>query len=462
MKDSGEDHEAELFVSTRMVAGQGFSISAVFLCLVLFPSFSFGQTTPNIPPGVPVPPVIDPTGRSGEPRLRQGQELETEKSPPADVLSKPPSAFDREDELASMLRVFVKEIRVTGSTVFTPEELSEVAQPYVNREITTEELEDLRKALTALYTDNGYINSGAYIPDQEIQDGVLTIHLIEGQLSNIDIEGTDHFFPWYFSSRIKRSAGPPLNIQPLQERLQLFLEDDRIARLNSELRPGLRPGEANLHVQVEEARPYHAFLEFNNYQSPTVGAERGLATFIHRNLLGLGDPFSITYGRSEGVDPLIDVSYLLPFTPWDTALIVGYRKNDFEVIEAPFDALDINSKLNSYIIGLRQPIYRTVGKELAFTVIGEYQENKTTLLGVPFSFTPGTRNGVSNVAALRFGQEWLDRRPGQVFVLRSRISVGIDVFDATINHNVNVPNVGRGSQRTVFGLVGTSPICQTV
>ena len=41
------------------------------------------------------------------------------------------------------VRVFVRAIRVTGSTVFSQEDLAQVTAPYVNREVTTEDLEVL-------------------------------------------------------------------------------------------------------------------------------------------------------------------------------------------------------------------------------------------------------------------------------------------------------------------------------
>ena len=80
----------------------------------------------------------------------------------------------------STVKVFVREIRVLGSTVFTPEELAQVTDPYRNREITSEDMEALRLAMTLLYVKHGYSTSGAVLPDQAITDGVLTLQIIEG------------------------------------------------------------------------------------------------------------------------------------------------------------------------------------------------------------------------------------------------------------------------------------------
>src|SRR5262249_3378245 len=104
--------------------------------------------------------VIDPTGRSGEaPTLPQ--ELP---QPPRPGTLLPPVAPAPKAEPIPGLRVFVREIRVSGSTVFSPEELAKVTGPYTNRELTSEDLEALRVALTLLYVNNGYVNSGAILP----------------------------------------------------------------------------------------------------------------------------------------------------------------------------------------------------------------------------------------------------------------------------------------------------------
>ncbi|MBA3613940.1 MAG: ShlB/FhaC/HecB family hemolysin secretion/activation protein [Nitrospirales bacterium] len=401
-----------------------------FLLICLHPSLGLGQSPPSVPP----PNVLDPTGRSGEPPPLQKQGPLP--FPPSPRLILPPvNTFpELEQKRAPLLRVMVKKIHIEGSTVFTPEELAKVTAPFENRELSTEDLEELRRALTLLYVNKGYVNSGAIIPDQAVQEGEVTIRIIEGKLTDIKIEGTKYFLPFYLEDRIALDAGLPFNIRPLKERLQILLQDPRIVRLNTELKPGLKPGEAILQARVEEASPFRAWTEFNNYQSPTVGAERGLGTIAVDNVLGIGDQFLFTYGQSKGVNPLIATSYIVPFTPRNTTLELQYRLNNFAVVSAPFKQLDITSKSQIFKITIRHPLYRTLTDEVAISLIGEHLQNQTFLGGTGFAFTPGTsQDGKSIVSAIRFAQEWIHREPMQVLSFRSRFSVGLDVLDATNN-----------------------------
>ncbi len=381
-----------------------------------------------------LPPVIDPTGRSGEPPALEKHQKAAPTSPPSFILPPVESLPELQPKRTPGLTARVKTIHIEGSTVLTKEELSNITSPYENRELSTEDLEQLRRELTQIYINKGYVNSGAVIPDQSIEDGQLTYRIIEGKLTDINIEGTTYFLPFYFEQRIARSTGPPLNIRPLKERLQLLLQDSRIQRLNSELKPGLTPGEAILDVQVEEASPFRIWAEFNNFQSPTVGAERGLGTIAVDNPFAIGDQFQFTYGGSKGVNPLLDISYSVPLTRWDTTLQLQYRKNDFNVVSSAFKALDIESESQIFKIAIRQPVYHTLTDEVAFSLIGEHLQNQNFIGGTGFSFTPGTTsNGKAKVSALRFAQEWIHRQPIQVFAFYSRFSLGIDVLDATNN-----------------------------
>jgi hemolysin activation/secretion protein len=337
-------------------------------------------------------------------------------------------------------RVFVREIRIVGSTVFSADELARVVAPYLNRELTSDDLEAIRVALTRLYVDNGYINSGAVLPDQTVTNGVVTMEVIEGKVTDIAIEGNRWFRSEYLKKRLSLAAGPPLNINPLQRKLQLLLEDPRFARLNAELKPGIALGDSELHVLVEERSPYKLWLEFNNYQSPAVGAERGIVTGEHQNVTGNGDVLTLRYGRSEGQDPLFDFRYVLPVTPYDTAVSFQYRRNTQRIIEEPFQALEIESNTEIFTLAVRQPLYRTLNNEFAVELIGERLTEETSLLGEPFSLSPGAHGGKTVVTAIRAAQEWVYRTQNQVIAARSRFSVGIDALGATMNNDDRVPD----------------------
>lgn len=367
---------------------------------------------PELPAPAPTPPLVVPAPPKGPP---------------------PPEGFPT-------LRVFVREIRLVGNTAFTAQELAEVTDRYLNRELTTEDFEALRLALTLYYVNRGYATSGAILPDQAITGGVVTIQIIEGRLAQIAIEGNRWFRSSYLRNRIALGAGPPLNVNVLQERLQLLQTDFRIQRLNAELRPGEVLGDSALNVRIEDANPFRLRFEVNNFQSPLVGSVQGFVTAEDQNLLGFGDALSLQYGRSEGVNPILNFRYELPVTARDTTLAAQYRRFDFTVQQGSFAPLDIQNKAQIYSVFLRQPLYRSLDQEFAVSFTGEYEINKSSLLGAPFDFIPGSSNGEFKVSALRFSQDWVRRAGNQVFSALSRFSFGLDLLDATVTSSSSDAN----------------------
>ena len=113
-----------------MILGKEFQIEAVtvfwsFALLLFF--FIFSSASAQVVP-VAVPFPVDPTGRSGEPPTLPKQ-FETPTPPPGTLL--PPAPIPPETAPLPSLRVFVREIRVIGSTIFSAEELAKVTAPYV-------------------------------------------------------------------------------------------------------------------------------------------------------------------------------------------------------------------------------------------------------------------------------------------------------------------------------------------
>ena len=100
--------------------------------------------------------------------------------------------------------VFVEGYRFVGSTVFSSEELEDIVTPWTDRVIRSEDLVSVRNAITELYLRHGYVNSGATLPDQDFEGGVIEIQIIEGSLSEIRITGNKQFSARYLRDRIRR------------------------------------------------------------------------------------------------------------------------------------------------------------------------------------------------------------------------------------------------------------------
>jgi hemolysin activation/secretion protein len=330
-------------------------------------------------------------------------------------------------------RFLVKKVEVQGNTVLQ-DEISQIIKRFENKKLTFEDLINLRSQITQLYIENGYVTSGAFLPNnQNLSDGVVEIQVVEGELERIEIGGLERLQENYVRSRLELATDTPLNRKSLQEALQLLQLDRLIERVNAELTVGSTPGRNILLVNLKEAPAFEAGIAVDNYRSPSIGSEQGTIEIAHNNLLGFGDRIAASYGISEGLD-IYNISYAIPVNAYDGTINIGFNNGDSRIVESEFEDLNIESDIQTYSVGFRQPILRSPESEFALGVALDIRRGQTFLDNEPFSFTLGSENGESNVTVLRLSQDWIDRNAQRVLAFRSQFSFGLDAFDATTNN----------------------------
>lgn len=343
-------------------------------------------------------------------------------------------------DTASTYLFLLKKITLQGNKLFSDAELAPIVQRYEGRQVNADDLRQLRQDLTHYYLQRGYINSGAVLPKQSIAQGELHVQIIEGKLTELHIEGLTWLRERYVRQRIAPNTDEKtLNVKELQENLQLLQQNPLIKRIHAELNPGLQMGTASLTARIEENRPYFLTLGTSNNGVPSVGAERFEVWGGHRDLLGVGDAVSVNVSQSEGQNQY-GVEYALPFSRWDSALTVHYAYSEADVVEKPFNQLNIFNLSESIAIGISQPVWRTLENQVTVALLAEHRHSAAFLSGEQYSFSYGSINGVSNISALRFSQEWLNHSDKRVVALRSVANWGINVLDATMHTNKSLPD----------------------
>jgi hemolysin activation/secretion protein len=344
-----------------------------------------------------------------------------------------PSIDSDESSLSSISSIFLNKVIFEGNSIFSDAELNQVIKPYLNKNINPEQLQQLKNDITKHYIDNGYINSGAIIPDQPVNNrnnAIVRIKIVEGSLVEVQVSGNKRLDSDYIKARLETKQA--LKLKDLQDSLQMLLEDPLLEQINAELKPGTVLGEAVLNMRVTEATPYNFQFNFNNYRSPSIGAYRTEVQGWHRNLTGWADNLYVRYGLTKGLKDYT-VKYDLPLNYNGTSLSFRIDRSDSEVIEYPFNQLDIESDAKIYAIGLRHSLINKPTKLLELGLNFEKRNSQTFLLGRPFSFSPGVNLGESNISVIRFSQNWLNRDEKRVIAARSVFNFGIDAFGATIN-----------------------------
>ena len=178
----------------------------------------------TIPESQPAPLEVDPT------LVEPTEEAQTDRCLPLST--------------AEETRFDATAIEVVGNTVLQSEIDQQVAC-YEGQNISLSDLFNLRSQITQLYIDNGYITSGAFIPNGQFLEDAVRVQVIEGSIEDIKINGLSRLRTGYVQSRLS-GASSPLNQQELRESLQLLQLGPNIQTVNAELTAGSQPGESLL------------------------------------------------------------------------------------------------------------------------------------------------------------------------------------------------------------------------
>src|SRR5688572_18786564 len=86
------------------------------------------------------------------------------------------------------INVTVKDFRFTGNTVFPATELRQVVREFIGKTLDFNGLNDAAGRVQRYYRERGYFLAVAYLPQQEIKDGIVEIAVLEGRLGSINLQ----------------------------------------------------------------------------------------------------------------------------------------------------------------------------------------------------------------------------------------------------------------------------------
>jgi hemolysin activation/secretion protein len=191
------------------------------------------------------------------------------------------------------IKILVNSLQVTGARAYPEAELVALTGFKSGSELTLGELRAMALKITERYRSNGYFVAQAYLPAQEIKDGVVTIAVLEGQYGKITVRNQSNFSDNVAYSQLDGlNTGDAVTIAPLESRL-LLLSDIPGVNVTSTLTPGASVGASDLIVDVTPGKRVSGSIDADNAGSRYTGEYRLGATVNVNNLAGRGDVASL-------------------------------------------------------------------------------------------------------------------------------------------------------------------------
>lgn len=108
--------------------------------------------------------------------------------PPSKIIVPEAQSTPQIPENAKDITFTLTQLDIHGATLFSSKQLKKLYQSYVNKEIPLSHLWKIAEQITQLYQQKGYFLCRAYVPAQEIDDGKVTLEVVEGSITEVTIE----------------------------------------------------------------------------------------------------------------------------------------------------------------------------------------------------------------------------------------------------------------------------------
>lgn len=250
-------------------------------------------------------------------KKKDPKEDPTKARPKIDLTPTRPEMTSEDD---AKVRIKVERIKIAGNKSFPEADLLDTARApggVVGREMTLAELKQAAGRITVLYREAGFGLAWAYIPVQDVKNGVVEIAVVEGRVDKILVSGNAHYSAEFIMEHVERlQKENTLSLDTLERGLMVLNTYPGLA-VHSTLRQGDTQGTTDLYLTAEDKFPIAASLDFDNNGPQTTGGVRLGATVTMFNLFELGHWVTLrgvtSLDRADGETLNGRLEYNLPF-----------------------------------------------------------------------------------------------------------------------------------------------------
>lgn len=247
-------------------------------------AFLFAITAPGGPAraagfsGAPSPGAIQ----------RQLQPSQPLPLPPGQVLSLPQPSRLRSQ---SHVRIPVRKIVIHGNTLLPAPRLAALVKVAEGRMVTLQQLEQVVDGITQAYHAAGYPLAYAYLPQQQIHQGIVAVDIVEPRYAKITVGGHSKLRPGVALRTVGVSPGELIAEGPLTRGLILLSQTPGVAA-HAVFSPGERPQTSDLQLDVHDTPRIVGDVSISNSGNKSVGTTLLAADGTFNDPFGYGSAVS--------------------------------------------------------------------------------------------------------------------------------------------------------------------------
>jgi hemolysin activation/secretion protein len=228
-----------------------------------------------------------------------------------------------------------------GNTLLSSDALQTALASFTNRPLTLAQLKEAADAITNTYREAGW-TVRAYLPQQEINNGTVTLHVVEAVFGGASLSGAE---PQRMDAQVlidmaEASLGKGTHLHAAQlDRTLLLLDDLPGVNVSGNLVQGDNDGEINLDLAAMDDALVNGNASVDNQGSRATGPERLSMNLSINSPARMGDALAINALKTQGTE-YQRLSYSVPMG-FDGARVGVHASHlNYQVITPEFASLN--------------------------------------------------------------------------------------------------------------------------
>jgi hemolysin activation/secretion protein len=234
-------------------------------------------------------------------------------------------------------------------------EIEAITSKYVGTEVDIARVQKMTQEINDLYAAKGIVTAAAYLPKQDVKDGVIEIRFVEGRLEKMTVTGADALAPNFVLSHVDQKPGDLVDLPRITDELAAFNKTG-VARIQAQLEPGSQFGLTDVELAVTEPARNLAQAFIDNQGVSSVGSFEGGFLYQRYAPLGVDDKLTI-YAVKSGGDINGNIGYNVPVGPWDGRIGLSFTRGAIRVISGPYTSLGVRGESEAGSVNFSQPIF---------------------------------------------------------------------------------------------------------
>jgi hemolysin activation/secretion protein len=250
-----------------------------------------------------------------------------------------------ENELADVSKKLVEIEEETMDRHVTEMDLQQliwlVRDQRSKRGITLGKIETVADRITRFYRERGFILAKAYIPEQKVRDGVVTLTLLLGTLGEVELKNSQLYDRQTLTSVFDPMMGKPVTSSAVEEDLYLLNDYPGVSAVGF-FEPGEQVGDTRLELNVIDEQQYQGLLKIDNHGTDLTGKYRVYVEGNANNLAGISDQLTLGVLNSFSPDNSFygQLKYAASLFSPRFFFSVGYSTNQFVLGKGNNDAVN--------------------------------------------------------------------------------------------------------------------------